>query len=421
MLANLKIILLFFCFISTAPKGCDEAKKKTTDAKETQEQGMLELETPPQDEEVVEKPIVPGAYNWEAYQAILQDKKIAMVVNQTSMVDQVHLIDFLLEKGVQIEKVFAPEHGFRGKADAGEHINDGKDDRTGLPLISLHGKNKKPVKADLAGVDLIVFDIQDVGARFYTYISSMHYVMEACAENNIEFLVLDRPNPNGHYVDGPILEAPYRSFVGMHEVPIVHGMTVAEYAQMINGEKWLANGIQCKLQYVTCENYNHDLVYDLPIKPSPNLPNLLSIYLYPSLCLFEGTTVNVGRGTNKQFQVYGHPDFRNGSYEYIPKSMDGAKYPKFENKKCYGFDYSQTPLKTARRRQFDLNYLVDYYQAFPDKSNFFLKNNFFDKLAGSPTLRNQIKSGKTVKEIRATWADGITQFKQTREKYLLYD
>ena len=420
MLANLKIILLFFCFISTAPKGCDDVKKKTTGTSDTEEQSIPVVEAPVEEEMIVQ-PIAPGAYNWEAYQAILQDKKIAMVVNQTSMIGEKHLVDFLLEKGVQIEKIFAPEHGFRGEADAGEQIKDGKDGRTGISLISLYGKKKKPVKSDLQGIDLIVFDIQDVGARFYTYISSMHYVMEACAENDIEFLVLDRPNPNGHYVDGPILEAAYRSFVGMHEIPIVHGMTIAEYARMINGEKWLANGVECKLQYVLCENYNHDLIYDLKIKPSPNLPNLRSIYLYPSLCLFEGTTVNIGRGTDKQFQIYGHPDFRNGNYEYIPKSMPGAKYPKFENETCYGFDYSQMPLKIARKRQFDLNYLVDYYEAFPNKSKFFLKNNFFDKLAGNRKLRKQIESGMTVKEIRATWADGLDNFRKTREKYLLYD
>ena len=248
-----------------------------------------------------------------------------MVVNQTSRVGERHLVDALLEYDVQIERIFSPEHGFRGKADAGEKVLDGKDAKTGIPLFSLYGKKKKPSKSDLKNIDLLIFDIQDVGARFYTYISTMHYVMEACAENDIPVLILDRPNPNGHYVDGPILAESHQSFIGMHQVPIVHGMTIAEYAQMINGEGWLANGVQCRLQLILCQGYDHQRFYELPVKPSPNLPNARSIYLYPSLCLFEGTTFSAGRGTTTQFQVYGHPDSKTGDHQFRPVSMEGGK------------------------------------------------------------------------------------------------
>lgn len=368
------------------------------------------------------KPIKVGAARLEQYLNLINNKNIALVVNQTSTIGNTHLADTLQSLGVQIEKIFAPEHGFRGTADAGEKVKDGVDVKTGIPLISLYGKNKKPSAAQLKGIDLVIFDIQDVGARFYTYISTMHYVMEACAENRVALLVLDRPNPNGHYVDGPILNPDFQSFVGMHRIPIVHGMTIGEYAKMVNGEKWLTDGIQCDLSIISCENYNHDLVYELPIKPSPNLPNNRSIYLYPSLCFFEGTTVSAGRGTNTQFQVYGHPDFKDGNYTYTPVSMDGAKYPKHKGKACNGFDLTQLDLASIRaEKSLNLSYLINFYKDYPDKENFFLKTLFFDKLAGSDELRKQIIAGRSEVEIRASWKAGLDEFKQTRAKYLLYN
>jgi len=269
-------------------------------------------------------------------------------------------------------------------------------------------------------LELVIFDIQDVGARFYTYISTMHYVMEACAENRIPVLILDRPNPNGHYVDGPVLVASHQSFVGMHPVPIVHGMTVGEYAQMINSEGWLAGGLRCELEIIKCKNYDHQRFYELPVKPSPNLPNIRSIYLYPSLCLFEGTQMSVGRGTNQQFQIYGHPDMAIGDFQFRPTPMEGAKYPKHDGKTCRGVDLSQQPIAQIQKQGFKLNYLLEAYRAFPDAGSFFLKNLFFDKLAGGQQLRKQIEAGKTEKEIRTSWANDLKQFKEIRRQYLLY-
>jgi uncharacterized protein YbbC (DUF1343 family) len=364
-----------------------------------------------------------GAVRMEKYlPALQQSSGVALVVNQTSMVGAVHLVDTLLRSGVAIKKIFAPEHGFRGQADAGEKIKDGIDTQTGVPLLSLYGKNKKPSKEQLDGIEWVVFDIQDVGARFYTYISTMHYVMEACAENDVSFMVLDRPNPNGHYVDGPVLDPSYASFVGMHPVPIVHGMTVGEYAQMINGEFWLKDSLQAALSVVPCANYSHRSPYELPVPPSPNLPNMRAIYLYPSLCLFEGTTCSVGRGTNKQFQVYGHPEAQIGDYYFTPKPMPGAKYPKHEGTACRGIDLTGQDENRLRNKGYlDLSYLIDFYQAFPDSSSFFLKNRFFDKLAGTHLLREQILAGKTASEIRQSWQKGLSEFKAIRLKYLMYE
>jgi len=362
-----------------------------------------------------------GAARIAEYYHLINNKNIALVVNQTSTVGDTHLADTLQQLGITIKTIFAPEHGFRGKADAGEKVVDGIDVKTGIPLLSLYGKNKKPKPAQLAGIEVVIFDIQDVGARFYTYISTMHYVMEACAENGVDVLVLDRPNPNGHYVDGPILNVDYQSFVGKHPIPVVHGMTIAEYAQMVNGEGWLNNGIQCKLTTITCENYNHETIYDLPIKPSPNLPNNRSIYLYPSLCFFEGTNISVGRGTNTQFQVFGHPDLTIGNYEFTPEPMDGAKYPKLEGKTCKGFDLTKMDIANIRKeKKLNLEYLISAYQNYPNKKDFFLKNLFFDKLAGGAELRQQIIAGKNSDEIKATWQKGLNQFKKTRATYLLY-
>ena len=374
MISKIKILSLFLLSLLFIAAQCNSPKEEPKAVDETTNSEITNSKSA----EVLQV----GAERLDAYLSKLKNKNIALLVNQTSVVGNEHLVDVLLKNDVSIKKIFAPEHGFRGQADAGEKVKDGKDAKTGIPLISLYGKNKKPTAEHLSGIDLVVFDIQDVGARFYTYISSMSYVMEACAENDVAFMVLDRPNPNGHYIDGPILKEDYSSFVGLHPIPVVHGMTVGEYAQMVNGEGWLRNGVKCNLTVIRCGNYDHQTFYDLPIKPSPNLPNLTSIYLYPSLCFFEGTTASIGRGTNTQFQVIGHPDFQQGGYNFTPVSMAGAKYPKHENKKCNGFDLTELPHSEFQERgQLNLNYLIQFYKNFPNKKSFFLENKFFDKLA----------------------------------------
>jgi len=362
-----------------------------------------------------------GANQTEKYLPLLADKKIGIVGNQTSVIfkengSYTHLVDSLLSRNIKIEKVFSPEHGFRGKADAGEKVKDGTDTKTGLPLVSLYGSNKKPTDEQLKGIEMMIFDIQDVGVRFYTYISTLHYVMEACAENNIPLLILDRPNPNGSYVDGPILELSQKSFVGMHPVPIVHGMTIGEYAQMINGENWLANKVKCELMVIKMKNYDHEKNYSLPIKPSPNLPNDQAINLYPSLCFFEGTNVNAGRGTTHQFQVFGSPDLNAEvfNYRYTPRPNDGAKHPKNEGKLCYGMNLTSE----EKLSQINLGWLIEAYQNTNNKNEFF--NNFFSKLAGTQKLQQQIESGMSEQAIKATWQTGIADFQNTRKKYLLY-
>ena len=367
-------------------------------------------------------PIEVGASRINEYLPLIKDKGIGLVVNQTSTIGNTHLVDSLLALNVNIKGIFAPEHGFRGTADAGEKVEDGKDSKTGIPVISIYGKTKKPSKDMLAGIDLIIFDIQDVGARFYTYISSMHYVMEACAEQDVDFMVLDRPNPNGHYVDGPILNPDFRSFVGMHPIPVVHGMTIGEYAQMVNGEGWLKNGIQCSLKVILCKNYDHQTFYELPIKPSPNLPDMRSIYLYPSTCFFEGTVASEGRGTPTPFQVFGHPKYKGSSnYTFIPVSMPGAKYPKLEGQVCRGRNLSTISIDSLQRMgRINLSYLIDFYHNFPDKPQFFKANGFFNLLAGNDQLVEAIKAGDTEEAIRATWQEGLDAFKQKRTQYLLY-
>ena len=368
--------------------------------------------------------ILTGADQMDVYLPMLQGKNVALVVNQTSMIKDQHLADVLLEEGVGLSKLFAPEHGIRGKADAGAKIEDGVDSKTGLPIISLYGKNKKPSKQDLEDVSLVVFDIQDVGARFYTYISTLHYVMEACAENNIPLIVLDRPNPNAHYVDGPVLEKEFSSFVGMHPVPVVYGLTIGEYAKMINGESWLMENLKCDLTVIPCKNYNHKMLYELPIKPSPNLPNIRSILLYPSICFFEGTHISVGRGTQTQFQVLGSPALKEKkNYQYTPVSMDGAKYPKHENLVCYGDDLSNLNISSLHQNStLDLKYLIDYYKNYKLlNKEFFLKNNFFNKLAGNSSLQSQLKAGMSESEIRKTWEPALENYKtKVRVKYSLY-
>ncbi len=356
-----------------------------------------------------------GAENHEAYLPLLVNKKVGIVTNPTGIVEnKKHLVDFLLEKQINLLKIFAPEHGFRGTADAGEVIKDGKDTKTNLPIISLYGNNKKPKPEQLANIDVMIFDIQDVGARFYTYISTLHYVMEACAENNIELLVLDRPNPNGTIVDGPILEIEHKSFVGMHPIPVLHGMSIGEYAKMINGEKWLTNGIQCKLKVIPCTNYKRNMIYSLPVKPSPNLPNDQAINLYASLCFFEGTNVSVGRGTEKQFQIYGSPFLTNFNFSFTPISNFGAKEPMHKDVLCIGEDL--TKIKKVTR--LELKWLLKAYSDTTDKTVFF--NDFFTKLAGTKKLQEQIVNGVSEKEIRKSWEEGLEQFKKIRAKYLIY-
>jgi uncharacterized protein YbbC (DUF1343 family) len=356
-----------------------------------------------------------GADNFEAYLPLLNNKKIAIVTNQSGLLsNNTHIVDFLLDKNIAIQKIFAPEHGFRGTADAGEHVVDGKDAKTGLPIISLYGDNKKPKPAQLIGIDVMVFDLQDVGARFYTYISSLHYVMEACAENNITLIILDRPNPNGNVMDGPILEKEFASFVGMHPIPVLHGMTIGEYGQMINGQKWLKNDIQCKLTVIPCINYNHGVSYSLPVKPSPNLPNDQAINLYASLCFFEGTNVSVGRGTEKQFQIYGSPYLPKNSFSFIPKPNVGAQNPVYNGVKCFGEDLSAI----GKVNQLELKWLIKAYQTTNDKSKFF--NAFFTKLAGTKKLQAQIENAVPEEEIRKSWEKGLIEFKEMRSQYLIY-
>ncbi len=363
--------------------------------------------------------IVTGAEQFHLYAAFLENKNVGVVANQTSFLENEnqHLVDFLISKKVAVKKVFAPEHGFRGTADAGELVKDGIDTKTGVTLISLYGNNKKPSQEQLKGIDIVIFDIQDVGARFYTYISTLHYVMEACAELGIPVIVLDRPNPNGHYIDGPIMEPENTSFVGMHPIPIVHGMTIGEYAAMINGEGWLNNKMKCELTIIQMKNYNHQKEYSLPVKPSPNLPNDQAINLYPSLCFFEGTFINAGRGTDMQFQVFGAPSLPASKYtfEYTPQSNEGAKDPKFKGQLCHGKDLRKEP----RLNKINLEWLIDAYNANGKKKDFF--NSFFVKLAGTDKLQKQIEQGLSAEEIRDSWKEGLANFKKIRGKYLLYD
>jgi len=356
--------------------------------------------------------IVLGAERTETYLPLLKNKAVGIIGNQTSMIAETHLVDSLLSLGINVVKVFSPEHGFRGKADAGAEIEDGIDVKTKLPIISLYGKNKKPSKKQLEGIDVLLFDIQDVGVRFYTYISTLHYIMEAAGKNNRKVIVLDRPNPNGHYIDGPIREKGFESFVGMHPIPIVHGMTIGEYSKMINGENWIPK--RCDLTVIKMENYTHNMHYVFPIKPSPNLPNSKSINLYPSLCLFEGTNVSIGRGTDYPFQHFGAP-YLESNYSFTPKSGKGSKYPKHENIECFGTDLRfQDNYLTA----LNLNWLIDSYNNSPNKEKFF--TTFFDKLAGTDKLRLQIIEGNTSKEIKKSWSENLSNFKKLKEGYLIY-
>lgn len=360
---------------------------------------------------------VSAAMQLDDYLPMLEGKRVGVVGNQTSIIGETHLVDSLLSLGVDIRKIYTPEHGFRGKADAGAKVNSSKDEKTGLPIVSLYGKNKKPTPEMLKGVDVILFDLQDVGVRFYTYISTMSYVMEAAAENGLPVIVLDRPNPNGFYVDGPVLKTENKSFVGMHQVPVVYGMTIGEYAMMVNGEDWLKGGITCDLTVIPIKDYNRNAIYELPVKPSPNLPNWESVYLYPTLCFFEGSIVSLGRGTETPFQVYGHPDMR-GSYTFTPNSTSGASKPLLEGQRCRGenlVEYAHDYAHNAN--QLHLEWIIEAYQQLKGK-DFFI--DYFRLLAGDKQLRRDIENGKSADEIRASWENDLESFKAMREKYLMY-
>jgi uncharacterized protein YbbC (DUF1343 family) len=414
----LKSILLVLIF------SCGVQRKRDIGTKETQiiEQCVVTNEECIREESAlanaIKHPIL-GIDRLHLFLDSLENKNIAVVSNQTSMVGNVHLVDTLIALKLQVKKVFAPEHGFRGDADAGEKVHSTVDEKTGLPLISLYGQNKKPQPEQLADIDIVIYDIQDVGVRFYTYISTLHYVMEACAENGKQLVVLDRPNPNGHYIDGPIRDPEHRSFVGMHPVPIVYGMTIGEYAMMINGERWLRDSLTCKMWVIPCKNYTHKTKYVLPVPPSPNLRSEAAIALYPSLCLFEATTISVGRGTERPFEMFGHPKFPKTEFQFTPVASYGSKNPMYENRLCNGFDLQNSISK--RKYEINLNYLIQAKDLLGDSVTFIDQSGFFNRLAGSSKLKDQLNAGWTAKEIRATWEPGLQEFKKIRVKYLLYD
>lgn len=380
-----------------------------------------------------------GADRMEVYLPLLKNKKVAIFANPTSVVGKTHLVDTLLKSGIKIVKIFGPEHGFRGDADAGEHVGDQIDKKTGIPIVSLYGNHKKPTLEDLAEVDVVVFDVQDVGVRFYTYISSLEYLLEACIELHKPLMVLDRPNPNGFYVDGPVLNKKFKSFVGMQAIPVVHGLTIGEYSMMLMGENWLsdkANKINSynasttptadtpfHVQVIKCKGYTHQTIYELPVMPSPNLKDMQSIYWYPSTCFFEGTVLSEGRGTDKPFQIFGHPTLPKNLYAFTPKPNAGAKNSKCFFQECYGWNLNGTKAAVLKavNNQIQLKHLLKAYEMFPGKDSFFLKNNFIDKLAGTDDLKKQIIEGKSEAQIRASWEPALTAYKAIRKKYLLYE
>lgn len=410
---NKMIVFIQFCFLFMACEAADtKSEPQSENTKNTKEKSELLL---------ADTTVQVGAARFNLYLPKMEGKRIAIVANQTSMVGNSHLVDTLISLGLEVKKVFALEHGFRGEVQAGETIKNDKDPKTGIPIVSLYGSNKKPKPEVLNDVDLIIFDIQDVGARFYTYISSLHYIMEAAAENDKEVFVFDRPNPNGFYVDGPILNMKHKSFVGMHPVPIVHGMTIGEYGQMINGEKWLSNKATCKLTVIPCQYYDHNTRYSLPIKPSPNLTNMTGIYLYPSICLFEGTIVSVARGTDFPFQAIGFPGNSIGDFEFTPKSVSAAKNPPHKDVLCKGYDLRTIPEEElSATSKINLKWLLEFYHSSGKKEHFFEKDGMFILLSGSPDLKKQILAGKTEAEIRNSWEEGLKNFKLIRKKYLLY-
>ena len=362
--------------------------------------------------------VITGAECTGAYLPLLTGKRVGLVINQTSRIGDKLLADTLLRRGVRLVKIFVPEHGFRGIGDAGAHIRNSRDSATGLPLISLYGDNKKPKQAQLDDVDVLLYDLQDVGVRFYTYISTLQYVMEACAENGKHLVILDRPDPNGNYVDGPVLDTALQSFVGMQPVPIVYGLTPGEYARMLIGERWIKNVARLRMDVIKCKDWDHATRYTLPVAPSPNLRTMQAVYMYPSLCLFEGTVISVGRGTDKPFQQWGHPALSvKAADSFRPASTVGATKPPYEGQTCYG--RIATPAQIAEAGNgLQIGYLIEMYDKYPDKEQFF--NAFFEKLAGTTALRQQIISGMSAADIKASWAPGLTAFKKLRKKYLLY-
>lgn len=365
--------------------------------------------------------IVTGDEQTNVYFPLLRGKRVAVVANQSSIIGKTQLVDSLLSAGIHVVKIFSPEHGFRGNKSAGAHINNGIDAQTGLPIVSLYGKHRKPTPEDLKGVDVVLFDLQDVGTRFYTYISTMSLMMEACAEQHIPMIVLDRPNPNGFYVDGPVLKPKFKSFVGMHPVPVVYGMTIGEYARMVNGEHWLKNGVTCDLTVIPMKKYTRNMIVKLPVKPSPNLPDWQAVYLYPSLCFLEGTVVSVGRGTDKPFQIYGYPGMK-GNYVFTPRSIPGASlHPKFQGKTCRGKDltaYADNYRHHPQRIQ--LKWLLNAYHQLKAMHVHPFFRGSFDLLAGTDSLRLQIEKGYTAKQIRKSWQPDLEKFKKIRMKYLIY-
>lgn len=386
--------------------------------------------------------VITGAERTEVYIPLLKGKRVAVFANHTAVIGQTHLVDSLQKRGVNIVKAFGPEHGFRGTADAGQKLDNYIDSATGIPVISLYGKKRRPSAEDLADVDILIFDIQDVGVRFYTYISSLQEYVEAALENSKPLLILDRPNPNGHYVDGPVLDTAYKSFIGMQPVPIVYGMTIGEYAMMISGEKWLSSKANAKQDYyktaqnsadtpfhflvIKCRNYDHNTKYELPVKPSPNLPDYASVYWYPSTCFFEGTVLSEGRGTDHPFCIFGHPDLPKTLYSFTPIAREGAAAPKLKGKRCFGWNIYGTKTEVLKEvdNQIQLKWILEAYKLFPEKDSFFIRPKtgayFFDKLAGDDSLRKQIIAGKTEGEIRASWEPKLKTFMAIRKKYLMY-
>jgi uncharacterized protein YbbC (DUF1343 family) len=413
---------IYFCFLLSITSNCSNSV--VSDQARTPVQGAGTEEpaavTAPSTPEAL--PTRPAAWETETYVPQLIGKHLALVVNQTSTIGATHLVDSLQSRGLDLKKIFAPEHGFRGAADAGATIADGRDVRSGLPIKSLYGKNKKPSAADLADIDVVIFDIQDVGARFYTYISTLFYVMEAAAEQGKTVMVLDRPNPNGHYTAGRTLDYPdFSSFIGIAPIPVVHGMTVGEFARMVNGEGWLAEGVQADLKVITMPGYDHHQAYELPVPPSPNLPNQHSIYLYPSLCFFEGTALSVGRGTLKQFQMYGHPQLRYGDIRFTPTPGPGSADPKLNGQLCRGVDLSKMSLEELRQARWQLDHLIRAYQDLTEQGvEFFTRPDFFDLLAGGRELRIMIENGNQIDQVLASMVDSTNAFVQRRAPYLLY-
>lgn len=386
----------------------------------SQEKNKAESQIPVQKPEIIQT----GAQQIDAYLPLLTGKRIAIVANHTSMIGNTHLVDTLMSLGIDLIRVFSPEHGFRGIDDAGDEINDTIDTKTGLPVVSLYGKKKMPVyadfKTDSLWIDVVVFDIQDVGVRFYTYISTLTYMMEACARWCVPMIILDRPNPNGHYVDGPVLKPGFESFVGLHPIPVVHGMTIGEYAQMVNGENWLPDSLRCELTVIPVKGYDHNLFYQLPVKPSPNLNNMTAIYLYPSICFFEGTTVSLGRGTLSPFLVIGHPYFCDGTFSFTPESIPGmSKKPPYEKMECFGYNLAGEALNVIQPPfGIQLKWLFEFYENLSDIPGFF--NSYFDKLAGTDQLRVMILDGCTEEEIKISWENDLETFRKIRKQYLLY-